>query len=144
MQPIVRKATRGDERQLFALARSFPTPTPPELSVFRHAFESMLADCSSALFVAELDGRLVGYLAGYSHITFYAGGYTAWVDEILVSPDHRRSGIGKNLMDNFEVWARQRDCALVGLATAGASGFYEQLGYASKANYYKKYLRAVI
>ena len=143
MGTVVRKATRGDERDLFVLARSFPTPTPPEFSVFRHAFKSMLADFSSALFVAELDGRLVGYLAGYSHITFYAGGYTAWVDEILVSPDHRGSGIGKRLMENFEVWARQQDCVLVGLATAGASAFYEQLGYASKAGYYKKYLRAV-
>ena len=38
---------------------------------------------------------------------------------------------------NFEEWAAQCDCKLVGLATASATAFYERLGYASKAGYYK-------
>ena len=139
MGAVLRKATRSDERELFTLVRAFPTSTTPEFSAFRHAFESMLADLSAALFVAEVDGRLVGYLAGYRHVTFYAGGYTAWVDEIFVSPNTRKMGIGTRLMALFEEWAAQRDCKLVGLATAGASAFYERLGYASKAGYYKKY-----
>jgi GNAT superfamily N-acetyltransferase len=142
MEVIVRKAIRSDERELFALARAFPTPTAPDFSAFRHAFESMLADLSAALFVAEVDERLVGYLAGYRHVTFYAAGYTAWVDEIFVSAHARDMGIGKRLMETFEHWAVQRDCKLVGLATAGASAFYERLGYASKAGYYKKTLRS--
>jgi GNAT superfamily N-acetyltransferase len=101
----------------------------------------MLADLSSTLFVAEVEGRVVGYLAGYRHVTFYAAGYVAWVDEIFVSAHARRMGIGKSLMESFEQWAIERDCVLVGLATGGASAFYERLGYASKAGYYKKYLR---
>jgi GNAT superfamily N-acetyltransferase len=141
---VVRRATRRDERELFALVRAFPTPTPPEFSAFRHAFESMLADLSAALFVAEVDAQLVGYLTGYRHVTFYAVGYTAWVDEIFVAAHARKMGTGRRLMENFEEWAVQRDCKLVGLATAGASAFYERLGYASKAGYYKKYLRASI
>lgn len=140
MEAAVRKATRNDERELFALARTFPTPTPPEFSAFRHAFESMLADLSAALFIAEVDGEIVGYLAGYRHVTFYAAGYTAWVDEVFVSAHARKMGIGKILMQNFERWAAQRDCKLVGLATAGASAFYERIGYTSKAGYYKKFL----
>ena len=87
MEVNVRKATRGDERELFALARAFPTPTPPDFPAFRNAFESMLADLSSVLLVAEVDERGVA------------------------------------------------------LATAGAATFYDRLGYASKADYYKKYLR---
>lgn len=144
MEAVVRKATRGDERELFVLARAFPTPTPPEVSAFHHAFESMLADLSAALFVAEVDGRLVGYLAGYRHVTFYADGYTAWIDEVFVSTDAREMGIGTRLMESFEQWAAQRGCTLVGLATAGASAFYERRGYVSKAGYYKKYLSSAI
>ena len=142
MAANLRKATHGDERELFALARAFPTPTPPDLSTFRRAFESMLADLSSVIFVAEVDGRLAGYLCGNRHVTFYASGYTAWVDEIFIAPPHRRIGIGTGLMDGFEAWAAQRGCTLVGLATGGASGFYERLGYASTAGYFKKYLRS--
>jgi GNAT superfamily N-acetyltransferase len=96
MEVIVRKATRSDERELFALARAFPTATAPDFSAFRHAFESMLADLSASLFVAEVDERLVGYLTGYRHVTFYAAGYTAWVDEIFVSAHAREMGIGKS------------------------------------------------
>ena len=140
MQVTVRKATHADQQQLFDLARSFPTPTPPDFSAFSHAFESMLADLSAVLFVAELDGKIVGYLSGYRHVTFYANGYVAWVDEVFVSAQTRKMGIGKALMKSFEQWAVDLDCELVGLATGGAAAFYEKLGYASKAGYFKKYL----
>ena len=90
--------------------------------------------------LGELDGRLVGYVAGYRHVTFYAAGLTAWVDEIMVATDHRGAGLGKQLMEAFEDWATLHNCVLVGLATRGAASFYERLGYASKAAYFKKYL----
>ena len=101
----------------------------------------MLADLSAALLIAEVDGRVVGYVAGFRHVTFYASGYVAWIDEIFVSPDVRERGIGRRLIESFEVWADQQDCKLVGLATGGAAPFYEKLGYASRAGYYKKYLQ---
>jgi GNAT superfamily N-acetyltransferase len=137
---MVRPARLSDEAQLFVLARSFPTPTPPDLDAFRSALHTKLADEASALFVSELDGRLVGYVAGYRHVTFYAAGLTAWVEEIIVATDHRGAGLGRQLMEAFEEWASLHKCVLVGLATRGAASFYERLGYASKAAYFKKYL----
>ena len=136
----IRQARSADEAQLFTLARSFPTPTPPSLASFRAALHAKLVDDNSAVFVGERGGRLVGYVSGYRHITFYAGGFTAWVDEIMVAADDRRAGIGTQLMDAFERWAGEHDCVLVGLATAGAAQFYERRGYASKAGYFKRYL----
>ena len=140
MNAMVRPARLTDETQLFGLARSFPTATPPDLATFRSAFHAKLADTASAVFVSELDGRLVGYVAGYRHVTFYASGLTAWVDEIMVATDHRGAGLGKQLMEAFEDWASLHNCVLVGLATRGAASFYERLGYASRAAYFKKYL----
>ena len=43
-------------------------------------------------------------------------------------------------MEAFEEWASLHNCVLVGLATRGAAPFYERLGYASRAAYFKKYL----
>lgn len=94
--------------------------------------------------VAEHEGALTGYVAGYRHPTFYAAGETAWVDELLVDSNYRGRGVGQRLMAAFEQWASNHGCTLVGLATAGARGFYERLGYESKAGYYKKYLRDLI
>jgi GNAT superfamily N-acetyltransferase len=58
----------------------------------------------------------------------------------MVATDHRGAGLGKQLMKAFEEWASLHKCVLVGLATRGAAPFYERLGYASKAAYFKKYL----
>jgi GNAT superfamily N-acetyltransferase len=73
----------------------------------------------------------------------YAGGRTAWVDELLVIESLRGRGIGRQLMDAFEQWAQDRRCVLVSLATRGAAAFYEHRGYASPAGYYKKYFASV-
>jgi GNAT superfamily N-acetyltransferase len=86
------------------------------------------------------DGSFVGYLSGYRHLAFYAGGEAAWCDEVLVREDQRRRGVGRQLMRDFELWATQNRCVLVSLATAGAKEFYQALGYATKASYFKKYL----
>jgi GNAT superfamily N-acetyltransferase len=89
--------------------------------------------------VAEQEGRLVGCVSRYCHATFYAGGVTAWVDELLVLEPLRGTGIGRQLMDAFEQWANDQKSVLVSLATRGAAAFYEHRGYISKAGYYKKY-----
>lgn len=136
----IRRADLSDEARLFELVRSFPTPTPCDHPAYAAALRAKLTDPSAFIAVAEHDGALSGYVAGYCHVTFYAAGWTAWVDEILVRPDVRGQGVGRLLMDAFEKWAAGRNCKLVSLATAGAGAFYEHLGYATKAGYYKKYL----
>ena len=135
----IRFAAASDTRPLFELVRTFPTPTAPTAEQFARALNAKLLDPSSCLFVAEHAGRLVGYVSGYCHTTFYAGGPTAWVDELLVSEPLRGTGIGGQLMDAFEQWAQDRQCVLVSLATRGAAAFYEHRGYTSKTGYYKKY-----
>jgi GNAT superfamily N-acetyltransferase len=136
----IRPANTNDGAALWALVRLFPTPTPPGEVAYTRAFHAKLLDPASFLAVAEQESTLVGYLCGYRHATFYAGGYTAWIDELLVLEAHRRRGVGRALMNTFETWAEEHACKLVSLATAGAAAFYERLGYTSKAGYYKKYL----
>jgi len=80
-------------------------------------------------------------VSGYCHSTFYAGGQTAW--ELLVIETLGGTGIGRQLMDAFEQWSKDRQCVLVSLATRGAAAFYEHRGYTSKAAYYKKYFATV-
>lgn len=62
----------------------------------------------------------MGYVSGCKHAAFYAGGDTAWVDEILVSPSRRNRDIGGLLMEAFELRVAADGCKLVSLATAGA------------------------
>ena len=136
----IRTAKPRDEEQLFALVRTFPTPTVPDLETFAAAFRSKLADANALVAVANIDDLLVGYVSAYSHPTFYAGGQTAFVDELLVDRDWRGQGIGRDLMRVFETWACTRRCKAVSLATRSARGFCERLGYEPRADYYRKYL----
>jgi len=135
----IRPATASDASSLFELVRAFPTPTPPSSGQFSRTLDSKLSDVSACLLVAEHESQLVGYVSGYCHATFYAGGPTAWVDELLVIERLRGAGIGRQLMDAFEQWAKDQQSVLVSLATRGAAAFYEHRGYTSKAGYYKKY-----
>jgi GNAT superfamily N-acetyltransferase len=139
----IRPATALDTSPLFELVRAFPSPTPPSSEQFSRALDSKLSDASACLLVAEHDSQLVGYVSGYCHSTFYAGGPTAWVDELLVIESLRRTGTGRQLMDAFEQWAKDGQSVLVSLATRGAAAFYEHRGYTSKAGYYKKYFVSV-
>lgn len=79
-------------------------------------------------FVAEDDGKVVGTaMAGYD-------GHRGWLYAIAVHPNHRRTGLGSNLVRHAE-----RALALVGcmkvnlqlLATNEATAaFYKAMGYA--------------
>lgn len=118
----------------------FPTPTPSPAAELARIFLRKLHDSTSYMFVAENEAGLVGYVSGYRHAAFYAGGDTAWVDEVLVEETCRNRGIGGLLMAAFEQRVGADGCKLVSLSTAGAAAFYSKLGYQTKASYYKKYL----
>ena len=44
-------------------------------------------------------------------------------------------------MAEFESWAENGRCRLIGLATRAATAFYEELGFDDSAGYFKRYLR---
>jgi GNAT superfamily N-acetyltransferase len=136
----IRRAKLADELALYALVRQFPGP-PPNNEAFAQSLRLKLKDHDAFIAVADIDGKLVGYLAGDAHETFFAGGKIAWVDEILVVADARRQGIGRALMSEFETWATNGRCRLVGLATRGATEFFSEIGLEASSGYFKRYLK---
>jgi GNAT superfamily N-acetyltransferase len=82
----------------------------------------------------------LGYLLGFRHLTFYANGPVAWVEEVAVRRQDRGRGAGRALMSAFEQWAAAQGCALVALATRRAAPFYRAAGYEESAAYFRKVL----
>ena len=71
------------------------------------------------------------------HATFYEGGVTAWVDELLVlepGPCAVPESVDRSFT-LFEHWSNDWKSVLVSLATRGAAAFYEHRGYTAKAGY---------
>lgn len=135
---MIRRATACDADGLFALVKDFATSFSPEREAFEQSFEHFLADDDAWLWVAEDDGRLIGYCLGFDHYAFYANGRVSWVEEIMVQADRRKEGVGRMLMDAFEEWAKSRGSKLVGLATRRAAPFYLALGYEESAVFFRK------
>jgi GNAT superfamily N-acetyltransferase len=134
----LRRAEPQDGPALFLLARTFATSFIVEQSAFESAFEQLLTQTEAFLAIAETEEEIVGYVLGFDHLTFFANGRVAWVEEIIVSAEVRRQGIGRQLMAAFEDWARAREAKMIALATRRASPFYFALGFEESAQYFRK------
>lgn len=140
--PSIRPAVPADADAVLELATAFATSFRVEPATFRASFATLLDAPDARLLVVTHpdDGRVVGYVLGFVHPTFYANGPVAWVEEITVEASLRRAGIGRALMAAFEAWATAREARLVALATRRAAAFYAALGYEESAIYHRKRL----
>jgi GNAT superfamily N-acetyltransferase len=107
---------------------------------FRVSYPALLAADGACLLLAVNGHESLGYLLGFSHLTFYANGAAGWIEEIIVRHQDRGLGIGKALMNAFERWAAEQGCTLVALATRRAAPFYLALEYEESATYFRKVL----
>ena len=138
--PTIRPAELSDSDALFSLARAFASSFTVERPAFESSLSALLQSPDAFIAVASDSGRVVGYVLGFDHHTFYANGRVSWVEEIMVSDDVRRRGIGRQLIERFEQWARTRQSKLVAWATRRAAPFYQSLGYNESATYFRRLL----
>ena len=85
--------------------------------------------------VAEMDGRLVGFLFGWvAESEFGMPGPTAWIDMIGVDPAYRGRGVGQALVERFvsggrELRAIRKVATLIDLGQADVREFFTRLGF---------------
>jgi GNAT superfamily N-acetyltransferase len=154
----IRRATGADADAVAALAAELAQSFPFSRAAFDQMYPAVLAAPDACLLLAidgdpdagpdsdpdgDPDGcagqaSAVGYLLGFQHPAFFANGPVAWVEEILVRPEHRGRSAGRALMTAFEQHAMGQGCRLVALATRRAAPFYQALGYQESAVYFRK------
>src|ERR1700745_4075332 len=137
-QGEIRHAGAGDIDGVAGLAAALALSFDFSPERFRVSYPGLLAQDGSCLLLAADGSGYAGYLLGFRHLTFYANGPVAWVEEVVVRGRDRGRGIGRALMDAFEGWAAAEGCALVALATRRAEPFYLALGYEESATYFRK------
>jgi len=85
--------------------------------------------------VAEMDGRIVGFLFGWvAESEFGMSGPTAWIDMIGVDPAYRGRGVGQALAERFvsggqELRAIRKVATLIDLGQADVREFFTRLGF---------------
>lgn len=135
---LIRLAKDADRDAVFYLARDLATSFEVGRQEFKSVFDRIQREDSIWLGVAESNAEVIGYLLGLDHLTFYANGRVAWIEEVVVRQDWRRRGVGQALTAAFESWTANRGAKLIALATRRAAKFYQSLGYEESATYFRK------
>jgi len=101
----------------------------------RASFEALLSDDDRVGVLAEVGGELAGGLMGsLPELTPFVRLREARLNSLWVSPEHRSSGVGALLVEEFRSWARERGAPYAVVtafaANEAAQRFYARQGFA--------------
>ena len=140
---LIRRAALPDVPQLLALVRrywEFEGIGPFEALRTELVLEGLLTqDGRGAIWVADEDGGLKGYLILVFVVSVEHGGLMAEIDELYVCESERQRGTGGALLSACETELRRLGCVRLqlqlGLTNEAARGFYSRRGFAARAGY---------
>jgi ribosomal protein S18 acetylase RimI-like enzyme len=139
---IVRRASELDSAAVRALVPRLVDFGPPpwrdsaemteaDLSVIVNALTSSSDD--PAIFVAEIDGQVVGFVHVRSMEDYYRRRPHGHVADLVVAQTAEGMGIGKRLLEQAEMWARGQSFDWLSIAVfeenVRALALYEKVGY---------------
>lgn len=136
MEIIIREARRSDSAAIVRLDRDeLGYDYPPEET--GRQLEKLLEKGDHKIFVAQADGRVVGYIHAQDYELLYAPPFKNILG-IAVARTYRGRGIGRQLLQAVEAWARASGAGGVRLCSGesrtGAHAFYSACGYTFTKN----------
>jgi GNAT superfamily N-acetyltransferase len=138
-----RQATPCDTTQVLSLLGEIMDHhgvTPPELAHLGATISTILAAPDHLLLVAEAQGRLIGMCALIFSQSTWSASPVCELQDVLVTQGHRRTDVGRGLMQAAEEIARARGCSRLFLLAESwnldAHAFYRSLGLAEKTCLY--------
>ena len=129
--PEIRELVAEDFPTAIRLLAHLNPGTAPE--VLQQRFETILADHPHYhAFGAFIDGKLRGLASAWIATKVWCGRYLE-VDNIVVDPELRSSGVGSALIQHLETLAREKDCNLAVLdsytSNHASHRLYHRLGF---------------
>ncbi len=92
---------------------------------------------TGVIFVARRDSVPIGMLSLLFTVSTAEGGPACWLEDMVLHPDWRGSGLGTRLLQYAVDWASNRGFARISLLTdktnEDAIRFYRRLGFAESA-----------
>jgi diamine N-acetyltransferase len=127
-------------RMMRALEEADPGMTPFDEEQRRAIFDRFVRDSTYGKAWLILSGEeYVGYVVLTVSFSFEYRGYDAFIDELYISEEHRRQGIGQKAMEFVEEAAAQLGVNAIHLeVTQGndpAIGLYRRAGYSSNERF---------
>ena len=111
----------------------------------RKQLKELLEDDRHAIYVAELNGNVIGYVHANDYTLLYAPPFKN-IMGIAVCSKYKRKGVGRMLLDAVETWGMNTGAQGIRLVSGadrqGAHAFYRECGYMESKNQknFKKYM----
>jgi GNAT superfamily N-acetyltransferase len=134
---ITRRATIADIDvmtgllyQLFSIEEDFTFNAENQKKGLALIIES---EQSAVALVAEHEGKVIGMLTAQTNISTAEGGIAAVLEDMVIEKELRGKGIGKQLMQAMEQWARDKGIKRLQLladkTNTPALAYYNKLGW---------------
>ncbi|QIM16484.1 GNAT family N-acetyltransferase [Leucobacter insecticola] len=144
MSITIRRGQSEDASALFTLARQYQTGREPiGRDEFLVALDNILRrrdQEANVLFVAENDGKVVGYSLLTVSRLLHAPGLTAHLQEIVVDEASRGANVGDRLMQANEHYCMGRGVRQLSASTSRIGSFYNHRGFEAMGEHYRKLL----
>ena len=141
-QIIIRRAEPADARQIAVLLAVLGYPASVEQTEQR--IRTLSLEDSSVVWVAQFRDEIAGVLSFHLIPLFHANGGLGRITSLVVSPSHRRRGVGQLLVSAAEEHARTRGCLRMEVTSgdhrADAHAFYERAGFQMDCRRFVKHL----
>ncbi len=142
VRPAIKKdlpAIQKLHRALFLYEeKHFDDTVNPKWSLTKHArawFASQIGVRNECLIVAEVDGKVVGYLSAslLKPLRMWKPARYAELYSISVTKKHQRAGLGKAMMQMFLDWSKRMKIDYISVDASftnkGAIDFYRKYGF---------------
>ena len=131
-----RDATSRDAAGIHSLARELAETVgdkPPTEEAVRARLEELLDEPRARVLVAEIEAGIVGAVSLWVKPDLAHGDTVVEVPMLVVAEDHRRTGVGKLLMDEVRNVASENGATQIELvatrSNVSAREFYRSLGF---------------
>jgi predicted N-acetyltransferase YhbS len=129
---LIRRANESDANAISQLLSELSHPLEPNLVGKRISELNGLVP-TYALFVAAVDGRVIGVVAGFASPVLHYAEPVGRISVLAIASSHSGSGVGSALLLHVEGFLKQQGCERIEVTSAAhrhlAHDFYRHRGY---------------
>lgn len=133
----IRKCSEADFNEVLMLLRQLWPDKPLNTRSLQSVYDIALSSENQKYICAVEDSKIVGFGSLTIKNNLWQEGRLGHIDELVVDNDYRGKGIGRQLLAQLIVLAKEQKCKRVELDTAfhrkEAHHFYEQQGFENRA-----------
>jgi ribosomal protein S18 acetylase RimI-like enzyme len=138
----IRLCTKDDYASVFELLKQLWTDMPSNYETLQIVYTDALKSDKQKFIVGLIDNKIVGFCSLTIKNNLWQAGNLGHIDELIVDKTFRKQGIGRKLIDEITVIAKENDCKRIELDSAfyrkEAHQFYKDLGYENRAYLFSK------